>query len=88
MREMPTGGDASYTPERFLVRYDELAKVWGNLAQRAISMIARYRGGAVPDGDPGGLDAEIAATLDAVEAALAADRLHEALAAAMDLART
>ncbi|MBT8337307.1 MAG: methionine--tRNA ligase [Gemmatimonadetes bacterium] len=88
LREMPTGSDASYTPERFLVRYDELAKVWGNLAQRAISMIVRYREGTVPDGDAGGLDPEIALTLDAVEAALAADRLHEALAAAMDLART
>jgi methionyl-tRNA synthetase len=88
LREMPTGSDASYTPERFLVRYDELAKVWGNLAQRAISMIARYRDGVIPDGDAGGLDAEIAATLDTVEAALAADRLHEALAAAMDLARS
>jgi methionyl-tRNA synthetase len=42
----------------------------------------------VPAGDAGGLDGEIAETLRSVEVALAADRLHEALAAAMDLART
>ena len=35
MREMPTGADASYTPERFLARYGELANVLGNLASRA-----------------------------------------------------
>ncbi len=41
MREMPTGGDASYTPERFLTRYEELANVLGNLASRATSMIVK-----------------------------------------------
>ncbi len=34
LREMPTGADASYTPERFLTRYGELANVLGNLASR------------------------------------------------------
>ena len=88
MREMPTGGDASYTPERFLTRYDELANVLGNLASRATSMIVKYRDGVVPGADGAGLDAEIASTLDAVRDAVARHKLHEALGSAMDLART
>ncbi len=88
LREMPTGSDASYTPERFLVRYDELANVFGNLAQRSISMIGKYRDGVVPDGPADGLDAAIDSTLSSVAASLSSYRLHEALATAMDLART
>lgn len=87
LREMPTGSDASYTPERFLIRYEELANVWGNLAQRALSMIVRYRDGVVPAGDPGQLDDAIDSTLDSVADALSELRLHEALGATMDLAR-
>ena len=52
MREMATGQDASYTPERFLTRYDELANILGNLAHRTLSMVKRYRGGVVPDAPP------------------------------------
>lgn len=88
MREMPTGGDASYTPERFLTRYDELSNVLGNLASRAMSMIVKYRDGVVPDVDGAGLASEVATTLDAVRDALSRYRVHEALGAAMDLART
>jgi methionyl-tRNA synthetase len=87
LREMPTGGDASFTLERFLARYDELANVLGNLASRAISMIARYRDGVVPAGNGNGLAESIDRTLDAVSAALESFRLHEALGTAMDLAR-
>lgn len=88
MREMPTGGDASYTPERFLTRYDELANVLGNLASRATSMIVKYRDGAVPDAEGAGLDDEITDTLEAVRDAVGRHKLHEALGAAMDLARS
>jgi methionyl-tRNA synthetase len=87
LREMPTGSDASYTPERFLTRYDELANVLGNLASRALSMIAKYRGGVVPDGPDTGLAGEIDSALDDARAAMAEYRVHDALAAAMDLAR-
>ncbi|HSM61693.1 MAG TPA: class I tRNA ligase family protein, partial [Longimicrobiales bacterium] len=87
MREMPTGGDASYTPERFLARYDELANVLGNLASRAISMIGKYRDGVVPEAVGGGLDREIEDTFAAARTAMARYRVHEALGAAMDLAR-
>jgi methionyl-tRNA synthetase len=84
---MPTGGDASFTPERFLARYDELANVLGNLASRAISMIARYRDGTVPDAPGTGLDDALTDTLRNVRASLEEHRLHDALGAAMDLAR-
>jgi methionyl-tRNA synthetase len=84
---MPTGSDASYTPERFMARYDELANVLGNLAHRATSMIVRYRDGVVPAAATAGLDEVIEQTLGAVHGSLADWRLHEALGAAMELAR-
>jgi len=87
LREMPTGQDASYTPERFLTRYDELANVLGNLASRALSMTVKYRDGVVPDAPGAGLDEAMAATLARVEESLEAFRVHDALGAAMDLAR-
>ncbi len=87
LREMPTGGDASYTPERFLARYDELANVLGNLASRAISMIGKYRDGVVPDASGEGMSEAIDATFAQAREAMARYRVHEALGAAMDLAR-
>jgi methionyl-tRNA synthetase len=87
LREMPTGGDASYTPERFLARYDELANVLGNLASRVVSMIEKYRGGVVPEAAADGLDAALSEALQVTRDALAGHRVHEALGAAMDLAR-
>lgn len=87
MREMPTGGDASFTPERFLTRYEELAKVLGNLASRAISMIGKYRDGVVPDAPGAGLDDAVEAAFTAAREAIDDFKVHEAMAAAMDLAR-
>ncbi len=88
MREMPTGGDASFTPERFLTRYDELSNVLGNLASRALSMIGKYRGGIVPDAPGTGLDQAVDEAFARARAALDELKVHEAMAAAMDLART
>ena len=87
LREMPTGSDASYTPERFRARYDELANVFGNLASRAISMIHKYRDGIIPETAGSGLEDEIASTLSAVTEHMDALRVHDAMAAAMELAR-
>jgi len=70
LREMPTGSDASFTPERFLTRYEELANVLGNLASRVISMIDKYRGGVVPDGPADGLDEQIDASFAVARAAM------------------
>lgn len=88
LREMPTGQDASYTPERFLTRYEELANVLGNLASRTLGMIDRYRDGRVPDGPDGDLDEAIDRAFADARAAMEAYRVDQALAAAMDLART
>ena len=87
LREMPTGSDASFTPERFLARYDELANILGNLASRVISMIVRYRGGRVPDGPADSLDSEIRHAIDGFHESMGQLRVHEALGRAMDLAR-
>jgi len=87
LREMPVGQDASYTPERFLTRYEELANVLGNLLSRSAAMIAKYRGGVTPDAPGVGLSAEIDAAVAAARDARTTLMLHEALAGAMELAR-
>jgi methionyl-tRNA synthetase len=87
LREMPTGSDASYTPERFLTRYEELANVLGNLASRVVAMIDKYRAGVVPEASGQGLDRAIEDALAAAREAMAAFRVHDALAASMELAR-
>jgi methionyl-tRNA synthetase len=87
LREMPTGSDASYTPERFVARYDELSNVLGNLASRVIAMIEKYRQGVVPAAPGTSLDARIAVALGSVRESMETYRVHDALAAAMELAR-
>ncbi|MSR35600.1 MAG: methionine--tRNA ligase, partial [Gemmatimonadetes bacterium] len=87
LREMPAGQDASFTIERFITRYDELANVLGNLASRALGMTDKYRGGRIPRAPGRGLDREIEATLETVRAAVAGWRMHDAMGAAMDFAR-
>ena len=88
MREMPTGSDASYTAERFLARYGELANVLGNLASRATSMVASYCDGVVPDAGGAGLDGPVKNTLQSFHSAMRAMKVHEGLESAMELART
>lgn len=49
VREVPRVGDADYTTERLIGRYHEdLANGLGNLVNRTVSMIHKYRGGTVP----------------------------------------
>jgi methionyl-tRNA synthetase len=49
LREVPAGGDADFTIDRLVRRAnDELAHGIGNLVNRVVSMIHRYRGGRVP----------------------------------------
>jgi methionyl-tRNA synthetase len=53
LREVPRVGDADFTVERMIARADdELANGLGNLVNRVVAMIGRYRGGHVPG--PGG----------------------------------
>ncbi|MCO5227154.1 MAG: methionine--tRNA ligase [Thermomicrobiales bacterium] len=49
MREMPRSSDGNYTLDRLIGRYNqELANDLGNLVNRSVGMLHRYRGGVVP----------------------------------------
>ncbi len=49
LREVPPTGDADYTNEKLERRYNaDLANDLGNLLNRTVSMIQRYRGGQIP----------------------------------------
>jgi methionyl-tRNA synthetase len=53
LREVPRVGDADFTIDRMIARADdELANGLGNLVNRVVAMIARYRGGRVPGPQP------------------------------------
>nr|NKR04608.1 class I tRNA ligase family protein [Escherichia coli] len=67
LREVPFGGDGSYSHEAIIGRINaDLANDLGNLAQRSLSMVAKNCDGAVPD--PGRLDAADTALLAQAEA--------------------
>jgi len=52
LRDVPRVGDADFTVKRLLARYhDELANGIGNLVNRTVAMVHRYRAGAVPASD-------------------------------------
>ncbi len=49
LREMPRTGDGNFSHDRLISRYNEdLGNDLGNLANRAVSMVQRYRQGIVP----------------------------------------
>jgi methionyl-tRNA synthetase len=53
LREVPRVGDADFTVERMIARADdELANGLGNLVNRVVAMIGKYRGGRVPGPQP------------------------------------
>jgi methionyl-tRNA synthetase len=52
LRDVPRVGDADFTVPRLLARYhDELVNGIGNLVNRTVAMVHRYRAGAVPATD-------------------------------------
>jgi methionyl-tRNA synthetase len=52
LREVRFGADGEVSPEGFETRYTaELANEYGNLANRTLAMIGRYRAGVVPDAE-------------------------------------
>jgi methionyl-tRNA synthetase len=88
LREVPWSADGEVTMDRFDERYTaELADTFGNLVNRTISMIERYRGGIVPAGGETELDRQRAELLLRYRTAMDASLLHQGVNAAMDLAR-
>lgn len=91
MREVPFGNDGAYSHEAIITRTNaDLANGLGNLAQRSLSMIAKNLEGVLPD--PGDLQAEDRALIDACSPALETARLamekqqiHKALEAIFDV---
>lgn len=81
LREMAVGQDADFSPEGFARRYkSDLGNDFGNLVNRTVSMIGRYRKGRVPKTS---MDAALAKEIEqaAAEARDCYDRfeLHRAL---------
>ena len=68
MREMPLGGDANFSDEGILTRFNaDLANDLGNLVSRATTMVQRYCGGVVPESNPArrdDLDTGLVARID------------------------
>lgn len=86
VREGPRVGDADFTVERMAARADdELANGIGNLVNRVVSMIHRYRGGVVPAAGQL-LPAALSAPAE-VDAALADFDFRAASAAVWEIAR-
>lgn len=73
-REVRFGEDGTFTAEGFDARYHgELANELGNLLNRVVSMVGRYRDGVVPvAGADDGLPAEVAAVAEACADSFAA----------------
>ena len=92
LREVPRVGDADFTVERLVARADdELANGLGNLVNRVVAMIGRYRAGRIPVAaavPPGGedLDAAIRQAGDRVGAALAGFDFRQATTAVWGIA--
>ncbi|MBI4545348.1 MAG: methionine--tRNA ligase [Gemmatimonadetes bacterium] len=87
LREVPWAGDGDFSWSRFAERYTaELADDLGNLANRTITMIERYRGGRVPAGAATALDETAGAVLRRYTEAMDAHLLHQGAATAMELA--
>ena len=90
---MPETSDSDFTWNEFMRRNnDELVATYGNLVHRTLSMVGRNFDRAAPD--PGELDADSSALLDAAERglqdvsdSLAACRFRNALQAGMGIAR-
>jgi methionyl-tRNA synthetase len=87
LREVPRVGDADFTVDRLVARADEdLANGIGNLVNRVVSMVHRYRDGTVPAvAAHGPLRAVVDAVPGQVDAALADFDLRRATGAVRHL---
>ncbi len=86
LREVPWNGDGEISLQRFDERYTaDLANNLGNLANRVISMVERYREGVVPEAAQSSLDGEVAAALVRYRTAMDGNLLQHGAAAALEL---
>ena len=93
MREVPWDGDRDFpSAEAFIARFDrryttDLANDLGNLLNRVVSMISRYRGGEVPSPRGGALADRASRALAEYGAAMDDYLLHRGLETAFDVVR-
>ena len=75
--------------DQFDTRYEaDLANDLGNLLNRTVSMIARYRDGFIPAGDETELDVACEAAFEAWITAMDSLRLHQGIEAGMSMVRS
>ena len=87
LRDVPWNNDGVFSVDRFDERYNaELANNVGNLANRAISMIERYREGVVPTGNRTDLDDDIDNAVTKYRVVMDTNLLHQGIASAIELA--
>ncbi len=80
MREVPFDGDGDFAWARLEQRYNaDLANDFGNLVNRALSMIGRYRQGAIPATSAADLQPDFEKMLAAYRTAMDNLLFHEAL---------
>ena len=85
IRELAIGPDGNWTDDGFRSRYNaELANGLGNLLNRALNMLNKYRGGQVPAASRE-LEADTAQAVAAARSSLEASDLQEALVAIWNL---
>jgi methionyl-tRNA synthetase len=86
LREVPWDADGSFSWERYDERYtSDLANDLGNLANRTLSMLVRYRDGCVPSGARTELDEAADAAVERYVGSMDDLILHDGAAAALAL---